>query len=393
MNDVVVLSLARTPIGALGGALATATAPQLGGVAVAAALQRANIAGSQVSGVILGHVLSAGTGQAPARQAAFAAGLPVGVPAFSVNKVCGSGMAALMLASQAIRAGDSEIVVAGGQESMSRAPYLLPEARQGYRLGNQTVVDSMIHDGLWDPYDNTHMGNLAELCAREHGFARERQDAFAAESFRRARAAQADGAFAAEIAPVTLALRKGETSTVSLDEGPARFDLAKMATLRPAFASNGTITAANASTISDGAAALVLASAAHARALGLTPLARIVACSTHAQAPQWFTTAPAEAIRMAVKKAGWQLQDVDLFEINEAFAVVAMAAQQDLDIGHDRLNIHGGAIALGHPIGASGARLVVTLIAALRAQGKTRGVAAVCIGGGEAMALCVEIMA
>ncbi len=393
MNKVFLLACARTPIGSLGGALATVTASQLGAACITAALQQAKVPADHVSNVIMGQVLCAGLGQAPARQAALGAGLPASVPAMIVSKVCGSGMAAVMLGALAIRAGESQLIVAGGQESMSNAPYLLPDARKGLRLGNHTVVDSLVTDGLWDPYSNQHMGSLAELCARKRGYSREQQDAYAAESFRRALAAQHQNLFASEIATVTVSTSKGNRSTVTSDEGPTKVDFARMPQLRPAFESDGTVTAANASTLSDGAAALVLASAGKAHELGAVPVARLVASASHAQAPEWFSTAPAEAIRRALHLAGWQLADVDLFEINEAFAVVALAALEDLGIPDHKLNVRGGAIALGHPLGASGARIVVTLVAALRAAGKSRGVAAICIGGGEATALCVELVA
>jgi acetyl-CoA C-acetyltransferase len=393
VNEVVLLACARTPIGSLGGTLAAVTAVQLGAACIRAVLERARIPGEQVCSVIMGQVLSAGAGQAPARQAALAAGLSESTPTLTINKVCGSGMAALMLAALAIRAGESRLVVAGGQESMSQAPYLLPEARKGFRLGNQTVVDSLITDGLWDPYSNQHMGSLAEFCAKERGYSRDRQDAWAAESFRRALAAQQQGLFATEITPVTVSNVKGGSSTVASDEGPTKVDYARIPQLRAAFVTDGTVTAGNASTLNDGAAALVLAGSDKAHELGLVPVARLIASATHAQAPEWFTTAPAAAIRRALHLAGWQVADVDLFEINEAFAVVALAAMDDLGIPDHKLNVHGGAIALGHPLGASGARIVVTLIAALQATGKTRGVAAICIGGGEATAVCVELVA
>lgn len=393
MNEVFLLAYARTPIGSLGGALSAVSAVQLGAACISASLQRAQVPADQVCSVIMGQVLSAGAGQAPARQAALTAGLPASTAALTLNKVCGSGMAALMLGALAIQAGEARLVVAGGQESMSRAPYLLPDARKGYRLGNQTVADSLIVDGLLDPHSNQHMGSLAEFCAKERGFSRQRQDDYAAESFRRALAAQQQDLFAAEISPITVSTGKTGSCTVSSDEGPGKVDFGRIPQLRPAFATEGTVTAANASSISDGAAALVLASTGKAQELGLLPVARIVASATHAQAPEWFTTAPVEAIRRAVQRAGWQLADVDLFEVNEAFAVVALAAMDDLGIPQHKLNIHGGAIALGHPLGASGARIVVTLLAALQATGKTRGVAAICIGGGEATALCIELVA
>jgi len=390
-KEIVITGYARTPFGSFQGALASLSAPKLGAHAIKEALARAGVKPDQVSEVIMGNVLTGGVGQAPARQAMLAAGIPNAVPALTLNKVCGSGMKAVMLGAQSIATGESEIVVAGGQESMSNAPYLMPSARSGFRMGNAQVVDSMIHDGLWDPYQNQHMGNFGELCAREIRFTREEQDAFATESFRRAIAAQGAKKFE-EIAPIAIAGAKGESTLIEQDEGPAKVKFDKIPQLKPAFDKSGTITAANASTINDGAAALVLASAEKARALGLKPLARIVAQATHAQEPAWFTTAPVGAMKKALAKAGWSVGDVDLFEVNEAFAVVAMAAQKELGIPHEKLNAWGGAISLGHPIGASGARIVMTLISALRAAGKKKGLAGICIGGGEATALAVEII-
>ncbi len=384
--------MARTPIGSFQGALSSLSAPRLGAAAIEAALARASVPKDQVSEVIMGNVLTGGIGQAPARQALIFAGIPNTVPALTINKVCGSGMKALMLGHQAIQLGDSDVVVAGGQESMSNAPYLLPTARAGMRMGNQAAVDSMIHDGLWDPYNNQHMGNCGELCAREKNFTRQAQDEFAIESFKRAQRAQKEGFFKDEIAPVTLAGKKGESTVFDTDEGPSKVMFEKIPTLKPVFDKAGTVTAANASTLNDGAAALVLASSVRALKEGWKPLARIVSHGTNAQAPEWFTTAPAEAMRRAMKKAGWEMKDVDLFEVNEAFAVVAMAARDELKISMDRLNVWGGAIALGHPIGSSGARIVMTLVSALRRMGKKRGVAGICIGGGEGTAVCVEIL-
>jgi len=389
-NDVVIASVARTAIGSFQGALSSIPAPRLGATAIQAALARAGLKPEQVDEVILGNVLSAGIGQAPARQAMIAAGIPNTTGATTVNKVCGSGMKAVMMAAQSIALGDSQVVVAGGMENMSQAPYLLPTARNGFRMGHQTAVDSMIHDGLWDPYNNQHMGNCAELCAKEKHFSREAQDAFAIESFKRAQIAQKEGKFKAEIAPVSIAGKKGDAVVFDTDEGPSKANFEKMPSLRPAFDKNGSVTAANASTINDGAAALVLMSAAKAKELGVKPLARVKAYGANAGAPEWFTTAPAEAMRRAMKKAGWTPKDVDLWEVNEAFAVVAMAAQTELEIPADRLNVWGGGISLGHPIGASGARIVITLVSALQATGGVRGVAGICIGGGEATALCVE---
>ncbi|MFZ6182971.1 thiolase family protein [Nannocystis pusilla] len=388
-REVVIASAARTPIGAFQGALAPLAAHQLGSVAVRAALQRAGVDGKDVEDVILGCVLPAGQGQAPARQASRGAGVPDHVGCITINKVCGSGLKAVMLAAQAIRAGDAEIVVAGGIESMSNVPYLLPQARAGYRLGNGTLVDGMIHDGLWDPYKNFHMGMAGELCARECAIPRERQDGYAAESFRRAQAAVKAGLFREEIAPVEVPGKKGAV-TVSEDEQPFKGDIEKLPGLRPAFDKNGTITAGNASTINDGAAALVVMSRAEADKRGITPLATIVGDAGFAQAPEWFTTAPTGAIERLLAKTGKKIEDVDLWEINEAFAVVALANGDKLGIPHERLNVRGGAIALGHPIGCSGARVLVTLVHALKQEGKRRGVASLCLGGGEAVALMVE---
>jgi acetyl-CoA C-acetyltransferase len=340
--------------------------------------------------VIMGNVLAAGVGQAPARQAAIHAGIPKSVPALTVNKVCGSGMKSILLGAQAIMLGDSDVVVAGGMENMSQAPYLVQNARSGFRMGHQQFVDSMIHDGLWDPYNDQHMGNCAELCAKEKSFTRQAQDEYATMSFRRAQEAQKAGKFALEIAPVEVVGRKGETARIDTDEGPAKVQFEKIPSLKPVFDKAGTVTAANASTINDGAAAVVLMSADKARELGVKPLARVVAYGGNAQDPVWFTTAPIEAMRRAMKKAGWAPESVDLFEVNEAFAVVALATQKELGIPAEKLNVWGGAISLGHPIGASGARIVVTLLSALKDKGLKRGVAGICIGGGEATAICVE---
>ena len=389
-RDVVIVSAVRTPLGSFQGALSSVPASRLGAVAIEGALKKAGVAADQVSEVILGNVLSAGQGQAPARQAAIFAGLPKSVPTLTINKVCGSGMKALMLAAQSIRLGDSDIVVAGGMENMTQSPYLLPTARAGFRMGHQQAVDSMVHDGLWDPYNNQHMGNCAELCAREKSFSREQQDTFAIESFKRAQEAQKSGAFKNEIVPVPVAGRKGETTLFDTDEGPGKAQFDKIPGLKPVFDKNGSVTAANASTINDGAAALVLMSWEKAQKLGLKPMARLVSTGTHAQAPEWFTTAPADAMRNAAQKAGWSIGDIDLFEVNEAFAVVALAAQKDLEIPASKLNVRGGAISLGHPIGASGARIVVTLVHALEQMNLKRGMAGICIGGGEATAVCVE---
>jgi acetyl-CoA C-acetyltransferase len=390
MKSVVIVSYARTPIGAFQGALASFSAPRLGAHAIRSALERAKLAPEAVSEVIFGNVLTAGVGQAPARQAMIGAGIPVSVPALTVNKVCGSGMKAILLGVQSILTGESEVVVAGGQESMSNAPYLLPAARGGFRMGNSQALDSMIHDGLWDPYQNQHMGNCGELCARELVFTREAQDEFAITSFKRAIEAEERGLFRDEIAPMTLVGPKGESTLFEKDEGPSRVKFDRIPTLKPVFDKAGTVTAANASSLNDGAAALVLMSEEKARELGCKPLARIVARATHAQAPEWFTTAPAGAMKSALLKAGWETKDVDLFEVNEAFAVVALAAERELGIPREKLNVRGGAISLGHPIGASGARIVITLLSALRERGLKRGLAGICIGGGEATSIAIE---
>jgi acetyl-CoA C-acetyltransferase len=337
----------------------------------------------------MGCVLPAGLGQAPARQAAKAAGIPDSVPAVTLNKVCGSGLYASILGTKSILLGDADVVVAGGMESMTGAPYLLPKGRTGYRMGDGKVVDSMIRDGLWDPYNDFHMGNAGELCAREYRFSREAQDEYAKESYRRALAAQKEGAFEREITPVTIQTRKGDV-TVSEDEEPGRGKLEKMGGLRPAFSKEGTITAANASKVNDGAAAVILASGKAVESHGLTPLAKVVSYGGHAQAPEWFTTAPVGAIQNALDRAQLKHADIDLWEINEAFSVVAMAVMKDAGIDHARVNVRGGAVALGHPIGASGARLITTLVHAMKDQGGRRGVASLCLGGGEAVALTVE---
>ena len=390
--DIVIVSATRTPLGAFQGALASVPAPQLGATAIRGALAQSRVAADEVSDVFMGHVLQAGVGQAPARQAAIAAGLSPATRCATIHKVCGSGLEAVILASRALAAGDATIAVAGGMENMSAAPYLLPKARAGFRLGHQQVIDSLIHDGLWDPYNSLHMGNCAEHCATKYNFTREQQDAYAAESFRRANAAQQDGRFAAEITPVEITGGRGEPMRVDRDEGPAKVNYEKLPKLKPAFDKAGTITAANASTINDGAAALVLTTADRARERGLKPLARIVAFGGHAQDPVWFTTAPISAAQNALKRAGWGSDDVDLWEVNEAFAVVALAFMRELALPHDRVNVRGGAISLGHPIGCSGARILVTLLAALRERGAKRGLAAICIGGGEGLAACVELI-
>jgi acetyl-CoA C-acetyltransferase len=391
MSDpsVVIVAARRTPIGGFAGSLKDASVPQLGSAAIRACIEDSGIDGGDVSEVIVGCVLPAGVGMAPARQAMLAAGLPSHVGATTVNKVCGSGMKAAMLGHDLIRAGSARIVLAGGMESMSGAPYLLPKARHGMRMGHGQVLDHMFFDGLQNAYDGNMMGHFAEETVAKYGFTREQQDEFARRSVQRALQAVENGTFAAEIVPVTVNTRRGEV-TVSQDEEPFNCSIEKIPTLRPAFRKDGTVTAASSSSISDGAAALMLMSEAEAAARGVPPLARIVGHATHAQAPEWFTTAPAGAIRRLLETVGWQTGDVDLFEINEAFACVTMAAISDLGLDIDRVNVNGGACALGHPIGATGARLIVSLTHALAARGLTRGVAALCIGGGEATAVAIE---
>ncbi|KVG72133.1 acetyl-CoA acetyltransferase [Burkholderia ubonensis] len=389
-DPIVIVGAARTPMGGFQGDLAAATASELGAVAIRAALERAGVPADQVDEIVFGCVLPAGQGQAPARQAALKAGLPLAAGATTVNKMCGSGMKAAMFAHDLLVAGSANVLVAGGMESMSNAPYLLPKARGGYRMGHGQVLDHMFLDGLEDAYDKGRlMGTFAEDCAAAYGFTRDAQDAFAITSLTRAQQAIASGRFATEVAPVQV--RAGKTDTVvSIDEQPGKAKLDKIPTLKPAFREGGTVTAANSSSISDGAAALVLMRRSEAERRGLTPKAVIVGHSTYADKPALFPTAPVGALRKLSEKTGWALRDVDLFEINEAFAVVAMAAMRDLDLPHDKVNVHGGACALGHPIGASGARVMVTLLAALETHGLRRGVASLCIGGGEATAIAIE---
>jgi len=387
---VVIASATRTPIGAFQGALSGATAPQLGAAAIRGALAAANVAGTDIQEVIMGCVLPAGLGQAPARQAAIGAGIPVNIPATTINKMCGSGMKAIMMAADQLRTGDAAIAVAGGLESMSNAPYLLPKARGGMRMGHGEVLDHMFYDGLQSPFDGQLMGVFAENTAQKYGFTRADQDAFATESTQRALRAVQGGAFAAEITPVVVKGRKGDT-TVDRDETPFTVDLAKIATLKPAFRKDGTVTAASSSSISDGAAAAVLMTGAEALRRGMKPLAQVVGYTSFAREPEWFTTAPAGAIQKLLARLGWKAGDVQLYEVNEAFAAVTMAAMRDVGFDHTRTNIHGGACALGHPIGATGARIVATLVHALRARGGGRGIASLCIGGGEATAIALEV--
>ena len=391
-ESVVLAGPKRTPIGAFQGSLSTVSAQHLGAIAIRSALNAADVLPNSVDEVIMGNVLQAGLGQAPARQAAIYAGLPDSVECLTINKMCGSGLKAVMLASQAIQTGDASVIVAGGMESMTQAPYLLPKARDGYRLGHADIVDSMIIDGLWDVYNDRHMGNCADMCAEKYSFSREEQDAFTKESYTRAQRAQSEGKFADEIVSVEVKDRRGNISEVSVDDEPGKADFEKMTKLKPAFGKEGTVTAANASKINDGAAALVVLDENKSAELKVKPVARILAQASVAQEPEWFTTAPVGAIQKVLKKAGLEMSDIDLFEINEAFSNVAMAAMKELDISHDVVNVNGGAVALGHPIGASGARILVTLLHAMKTRGAKRGLAAICIGGGEASALIVEAL-
>ena len=389
MNEVVIVSAARTPIGSFGGNLASLSASQLGAVAIKAAVERAGIQANQVQEVYMGNVLSANLGQAPATQAAKFAGLP-DIPTTTINKVCASGTKAIILAAQSIALGDNDIVVAGGMESMSNVPYYLDKARTGYRLGNGELLDGLVKDGLWDVYNNYHMGVAAELCASECGIDRAEQDAFAIQSYTRAQEAQKSGKFDEEISAVELKDRKGESVWISTDEEPKSVNFDKIPTLKPVFKKDGTVTAANASTLNDGAAALVLMSGSKAKELGLKPLAKILAYADAQQAPEWFTTAPSKAIPLALKRAGLTTKDVDYFEINEAFAVVALANNKEMKLDNDKVNVNGGAVALGHPLGASGARIVVTLLHVLMQKNAKIGVAGICNGGGGASALVIE---
>ena len=390
-SEVVILSARRTPIGAFLGVLSPLSAVQLGSAAIRAAVESAGIRSAEVQEVIMGCVLPAGLGQAPARQAALGAGVPIGVPATTINKMCGSGLKAVMMAADQIRSGTADIVLAGGCESMSNAPYLLPKARSGYRMGHGEVIDHMVYDGLQSPFDGKAMGCFADSTASKYNFTRAQQDAFATESVKRAMQALQGGEFDVEVTPLTVKSRKGET-LIPRDETPGTCDVSKIATMKAAFNKDGTVTAASSSSISDGAAALVLMNAQTAASRGLKPLARVLAYASHAQEPEWFTTAPVGAIRKVLTQLGWKPHDADLYEINEAFAVVTMAAMRDIDIDHARVNVNGGACALGHPIGATGARILTTLVHALRRRGGKRGIASLCIGGGEAVALAVELL-
>ena len=389
LRDVVIISAKRTPVGAFQGNLSSVSASQLGSIAIKAVLEETKVDLNSIDEVIMGNVLSAGQGQAPARQAVLGAGLPDSVECLTINKMCGSGLKAVMLATQVIQTGDAEIIIAGGMENMTQAPYLLPNGRDGHRLGHGQVLDSMIKDGLWDAYNDKHMGNCAELCASEKNYSREDQDAFAKRSYTRAESAQENGSFSDEIIPVSVPQRKGGPIIVDKDEEPGRANFEKMESLRPAFEKEGTITAANASKINDGAAAIMIMSGEKAKELGLTPLATICAQASAAHAPEWFTTAPSKAISKVLDKAGLQAEAIDLWEINEAFAPVAMAAIDDFNLSHDKVNVNGGAIAIGHPIGGSGARILTTLIHAMKSRNVHTGLATLCIGGGEASALII----
>jgi len=391
-NSVYIVSAARTPIGSYLGALSTVPAPRLGATAIHGALDRANATSDQVDEVFMGNVLSAGIGQAPARQASLFAGVPEAVPCTTVSKVCGSGMQATLLGTRAIALGDIDTALVGGMESMSRVPYYLDKARSGYRMGNGTLVDGMIQDGLWDPYKDFHMGNAGEICVEEFGFTREGQDEFATESYRRARDAQSRGASAEEIVPVEIKGRRGDVTVVDTDEEPGNGNPEKFGKLRPAFKKDGTITAANASTINDGAAALLIASESAVKKNGWKPLARIVAYGGAAQAPEWFTTAPAKAIEATLARTEYSAKDIGLWEINEAFSCVTMACSKLAGLDPERVNIRGGAVALGHPIGATGARLLTTLLYSMNEKQERLGLATLCIGGGEALAVLVERM-
>jgi len=390
-NPIAILSAMRTPMGGMMGSLSSLSASDLGGVVISSAITKSGLNASDIDEVIMGSVLTAGQRQAPARQAALAAGLPVSTSCTTVNKVCGSAMKSVMLGGNALRSGQASVVVAGGMESMSGAPYLLPQARQGYRFGHAQMLDHMQYDGLQDAYQGVAMGNYAETCASKYQFSREMQDAFAIESLRRAKEAIDKAYFANEVAPVTVTSRRGDV-IVDIDEQPGNAKPEKIPQLRPAFQKDGSVTAANASSISDGAAALTLMMADEAEARGLKPIALIHGYDESAQEPEWFTTAPVTAVQNTLKRVGWSIDEVDLCEINEAFAVVAMAAMHELGIPHSKLNVHGGACALGHPIGASGARILVTLIHAMQRRGDKKGMASLCIGGGEATAMAIELV-
>lgn len=390
MENVVIVAAARTPVGSFLGSLSSVSAPKLGSIAIKAAIEKAGIKPTDVDEVIMGNVLTAGIGQAPARQAALGAGLPESVPCMTINKVCGSGLKAVMLAAQAIMTGDAEVVVAGGQENMSQTPFFLANGRTGFKMGDQKLKDSMINDGLWDVYNDYHMGNAAELCAKECEITRDEQDELAIMSYKRSQTAINDGKFKAEIVPVSVPQRKGDPLIVDTDEEPFRVKFDKISVLRAAFQKDGTVTAANSSSINDGAAAIVVMSESKAKSLNVRPLFRIVAQASAAKKPEYFTTAPADAIEIVLKKAGLTVEEIDVFEVNEAFAVVSLAVKKIAKLDFDKVNIYGGAVSLGHPIGASGARILTTLLSVMTQENKKTGLATLCIGGGEASALIVE---
>ena len=390
MKEVVIVSGARTPVGAFNGSLSSFTAPQLGAAAIKEAVKRAGIAPESINEVIMGNVLQAGIGQAPARQASLAAGIPDSVSCTTVNKVCGSGLKSVMYGAQAIQTGDADIVVAGGMESMTNAPYYLKQARNGYRMGDGKIIDGMIHDGLWDPYGNKHMGNLAEMCGREYKITREQQDEYAKKSYELAIDAQKNGYFKEQIVPLEIKDRKGNVTVVDEDEDPKKVNFEKAKTLKPVFDKEGTVTAFNASNINDGAGAVVIMSREKADELGIKPLAKIIAQATHSQAPEWFTTAPGYVVDKVCKKAGLTKNDIDLFEINEAFAVVSCAVNQIAGLDASKVNVTGGAVALGHPIGASGSRLLINMVYNLHRLNKKYGLVTLCNGGGEATAVIIE---
>lgn len=389
--ESLIISAARTPIGSYLGSLSSFTAPELGAFAIKEAVSRANINKAEINEAIMGNVLQGGVGQAPARQAAIFAGLPISVECMTVNKVCGSGLKAVMLADQAIRGNDAELIVAGGMESMSNAPYILKKARNGYRMGNGELIDMMIHDGLWDIYKNIHMGMAGELCSETYNITREEQDDYAIMSYKRALEAAEKGYFTEEMVPIEIKTKTG-TTIIDKDEEPTKVNFDKVRTLRPAFKADGVVTAANASSINDGAAALVVASNEYANKNNLKPIAKIIAHVSYAHEPEWFTTAPTFAIQKLLKKVNMTVEDIDLFEVNEAFSVVSIITAKNLNIPYDKMNIHGGAVSLGHPIGASGARILTTLIYALKKIGKKYGIASLCIGGGEANAMLIEMI-
>ena len=392
MEDILIISGARTPVGSFNGTLSPLKAPELGAIAIKEAVKRANVKPESVSEVIMGCVLQGGIGQAPARQASIGAGIPESVPCMTVNKVCGSGLKSVMLGAQSIKTGESDIVVAGGMESMTNAPYFLDKARSGYRMGNGKIIDGMVYDGLWDPYSNTHMGNIGEICAREKNITREQQDEFAKGSYEKALDAIKNGHLKEQIVPVEIKDRKGNVTVIDEDEEPKKLNIEKGLKLKPAFEKDGTITAFNASKINDGAAAVVMASKAKTDELGLKPMARIIEQATHAQSPNWFTTAPAYAIEKILKKSGISKDDIDLFEVNEAFAVVSCAVNTIAGLDNSKVNVTGGAIAFGHPIGASGTRLLVSMLYNLKRLNKKYGLVTLCIGGGEATAVIIERM-